>query len=111
MMTVAKAVQSDAVRDQRIERLVPLLTPQELFDELPLDDARTEALLAGRVGAHAILDGNDDRMLVVVGPCSVHDPDACREYAQRLSGEAQRLEADLLIAMRVYFEKPRTTIG
>jgi len=111
MMTVARAVQSDAVRDQRIERLVPLLTPQELFDELPLDDARTEVLLAGRAGAHAILDGVDDRLMVVVGPCSVHDPEACREYAARLSGEAHRLSADLLIAMRMYFEKPRTTIG
>ena len=93
MMTVARAVRSDAVRDQRIERLVPLLTPQELFDELPLDDARTEVLLAGRAGAHAILDGDDDRLLVVVGPCSVHDPDACRDYAARLSAEAQRLSA------------------
>jgi 3-deoxy-7-phosphoheptulonate synthase len=111
MMTVARAVRSDAVRDQRIERLVPLLTPQELFDELPLDDPRTDVLLGGRAGAHAILDGDDDRLLVVVGPCSVHDPEACREYAARLSGEAQRLSADLLIAMRVYFEKPRTTIG
>ena len=111
MMTVARAVRSDAVRDQRIERLVPLLTPQELFDELPLDDARTDVLLAGRAGAHAILDGKDDRLLVIVGPCSVHDPAACLDYAGRLSAEAQRLSADLLIAMRVYFEKPRTTIG
>ena len=111
MMNVARAVRPDAVRDQRIERLVPLLTPQELFDELPLDDPHTDVLLAGRAGAHAILDGEDDRLLVVVGPCSVHDPVACREYAGRLGAEAQRLSADLLIAMRVYFEKPRTTIG
>ena len=55
MMTVARAVRADAVRDQRIERLVPLITPQELFDELPLDDERVEVLLAGRAAAHACL--------------------------------------------------------
>ena len=102
---------SDSVRDQRIERLVPLLSPQELFDELPLDGERTAVLLAGREAAHAILDGLDDRLLVVVGPCSVHDVEATRDYAERLAAEAQRLRGDLCLAMRVYFEKPRTTIG
>jgi 3-deoxy-7-phosphoheptulonate synthase len=111
MMTVIRATQGDAVRDQRIERLVPLLTPQELFDELPLDDDRVDVLLRGRSAAHAVLDGDDDRLLVVVGPCSVHDGDAAREYAERLSAEVKRLGEDLLIVMRVYFEKPRTTIG
>ena len=110
-MTVIRANQGDAVRDQRIERLVPLITPQELFDELPLDDDRVEVLLHGRAAAHAVLDGADDRLMVVVGPCSVHDVDAAREYAERLSAEAKRLAEDLLIVMRVYFEKPRTTIG
>src|ERR1700734_1737977 len=111
MMTVIRANQDDAVRDQRIERLVPLLTPQELFDELPLDGERVEVLLRGRAAAHAVLDGDDDRLMVVVGPCSVHDVDAAREYAERLAGESKRLADDLLIVMRVYFEKPRTTIG
>jgi 3-deoxy-7-phosphoheptulonate synthase len=111
MMTVIRANQDDAVRDQRIERLVPLLTPQELFDELPLDGERVEVLLRGRSAAHAVLDGDDDRLMVVVGPCSVHDVDAAREYAERLAGESKRLADDLLIVMRVYFEKPRTTIG
>jgi 3-deoxy-7-phosphoheptulonate synthase len=110
-MTLTRPVQSDAVRDQRIERLVPLVTPQALFDELPLDEAQTEVLLGGRAATHAILDGADDRLLVVVGPCSVHDVDATREYAERLSAEAKRHAADLCVAMRVYFEKPRTTIG
>jgi 3-deoxy-7-phosphoheptulonate synthase len=110
-MTVIRANQGDAVRDQRIERLVPLITPQELFDELPLDDERVEVLLRGRAAAHAVLDGDDDRLMVVVGPCSVHDVEAAREYAERLSAEAKRLSEDLLIVMRVYFEKPRTTIG
>ena len=111
MMTVIRATQGDAVRDQRIERLVPLITPQELFDELPLDDDRVDVLLRGRSSAHAVLDGDDDRLLVVVGPCSVHDVEAGREYAKRLSSEAKRLSEDLLIVMRVYFEKPRTTVG
>ena len=110
-MSTTPEIRTDAVRDQRIERLVPLTAPQELFDELPLDDVRTETVLAGRAAAHAVLDGKDDRLLVVVGPCSVHDPDACLEYAHRLSSTARALESDLLIAMRVYFEKPRTTIG
>jgi 3-deoxy-7-phosphoheptulonate synthase len=111
MMTVIRASQGDAVRDQRIERLVPLASPQELFDELPLDVERVDVLLRGRAGAHAVLDGDDDRLMVVVGPCSVHDVDAAREYAERLSAESKRLADDLLIVMRVYFEKPRTTIG
>ncbi|HEX3801621.1 MAG TPA: 3-deoxy-7-phosphoheptulonate synthase [Solirubrobacteraceae bacterium] len=110
-MTVIRATQGDAVRDQRIERLVPLITPQELFDELPLDDERVEVLVNGRTAAHAVLDGDDDRLLVVVGPCSVHDVEAAREYAARLGAESKRLADDLLIVMRVYFEKPRTTIG
>jgi 3-deoxy-7-phosphoheptulonate synthase len=110
-MSVTRPIQSDAVRDQRIERLVPLVTPQELFDELPLDETRTETLLRGRAAAHAVLDAEDDRLLVIVGPCSVHDVDACREYAERLGAQAARLQRDLLVAMRVYFEKPRTTIG
>jgi 3-deoxy-7-phosphoheptulonate synthase len=110
-MTVIRATQGDAVRDQRIERLVPLITPQELFDELPLDDERVEVLVNGRNAAQAVLDGEDDRLLVIVGPCSVHDVDAAREYAERLGAESKRLADDLLIVMRVYFEKPRTTIG
>jgi 3-deoxy-7-phosphoheptulonate synthase len=68
-------------------------------------------VLQGRAEIHAILDGVDDRMLVVVGPCSVHDVDATREYAQKLAEQAGRLKEDLLVAMRVYFEKPRTTTG
>ncbi|MCL2419299.1 MAG: 3-deoxy-7-phosphoheptulonate synthase [Conexibacteraceae bacterium] len=110
-MTASRTTRGDAVRDQRIERLVPLITPQELFDELGLDDERVGVLLDGRAAAQAVLDGEDDRLMVVVGPCSVHDVVAAREYAERLSAESRRLAEDLLIVMRVYFEKPRTTIG
>ncbi len=102
---------ADAVRDQRIERVEPLVSPHRLLDELPLSDDHVRVVLTGREQVHAVLDGDDDRLLVVVGPCSVHDLDATLEYARRLSAVADELRQDLLIAMRVYFEKPRTTTG
>ncbi len=102
---------ADDVRDRRIERLVPLLAPETLLDEQPLSAAQAEVVVTGRRELHAILDGEDQRLLAVVGPCSVHDPDATLEYAGRLAQLAARLSGELLIAMRVYFEKPRTTIG
>ncbi|HEY1592179.1 MAG TPA: 3-deoxy-7-phosphoheptulonate synthase [Solirubrobacteraceae bacterium] len=102
---------ADALRDQRIERVEPLVSPQRLLDDLPLSDDNVRVVLTGREQVHAVLDGDDDRLLVVVGPCSVHDLDATLEYARRLSAVAEELKQDLLIAMRVYFEKPRTTTG
>ena len=102
---------SDEVRDQRIERLVPLAAPRDLIEDLPLSDEHVHVLLRGRAEVQAILEGGDDRLLVVVGPCSVHDVEATRDYAERLSREMRRLSDDLCVAMRVYFEKPRTTIG
>jgi len=110
-VTFTPTWRSDRVRDQRIERLVPLVAPRTLIEELPLTEEHVDVLLRGRGDVHAILDGNDDRLLIVVGPCSVHDVDATREYAERLSAEAHRWADDLCVAMRVYFEKPRTTIG
>jgi 3-deoxy-7-phosphoheptulonate synthase len=102
---------ADSVRDQRIERVESLLSPDRLLGELPLTDEQVEVVLAGRSQTHAILDGDDDRLLVVVGPCSVHDADATLEYAARLGERAAALKQDILVAMRVYFEKPRTTTG
>ncbi len=102
---------SDRVRDQRIDHVVPLVAPSQVIEELPLDSAQEDAVLARRAAVSAVLDRTDDRLLVVVGPCSVHDPAAAIEYAQRLSARAAELDGELLIAMRVYFEKPRTTIG
>jgi 3-deoxy-7-phosphoheptulonate synthase len=102
---------SRQVRDQRIERVDPLLTPQKLFHELALDELRTETVLRGRSEIHAILSGEDDRLLVVVGPCSVHDVEATHDYARRLAEFAAERADELVVAMRVYFEKPRTTIG
>jgi 3-deoxy-7-phosphoheptulonate synthase len=110
-VTVTPTWRSDQVRDQRIERLVPLVAPRTLLEELPLTEEHAEVLLRGRADVHAILDRHDDRLLVVVGPCSVHDVDATREYAERLSAQARRWSGELCVAMRVYFEKPRTTIG
>ncbi len=102
---------ADAIRDQRIERVEPLVSPNRLLDELPLSDEYARVVLEGREQVHAVLDGEDDRLLVVVGPCSVHDLDATLDYARRLSSVAEDHKHDLLIAMRVYFEKPRTTTG
>jgi 3-deoxy-7-phosphoheptulonate synthase len=105
------STRSGRIRDQRILRHVPLSAPSQLMEEIPLSDVHAEVLLRGRADVQGVLRGEDDRLLVVVGPCSVHDVDATREYAQRLSEEAAEYDEDLCIAMRVYFEKPRTTIG
>ena len=102
---------ADSVRDQRIERVESLVAPHRLLAELPLSDEQVEVVLAGRSQVHAILDGDDDRLLVVVGPCSVHDVEATLEYAARLSAKAAGWKDEMLVAMRVYFEKPRTTTG
>jgi 3-deoxy-7-phosphoheptulonate synthase len=102
---------SDPVRDRRIERAVELVAPEVLFDELPLGGDRTAAVVRGREQVSAVLDREDDRLLVVAGPCSVHDPEAALDYAQRLASVAAELSEHLTIAMRVYFEKPRTTVG
>jgi 3-deoxy-7-phosphoheptulonate synthase len=99
------------VRDQRIEQVVPLVTPALLHHELPLDDELGARVLAGRAAVARVLDRRDDRLLVVVGPCSVHDPAAALEYADRLAALSTRVADDLLIVMRVYFEKPRSTVG
>ena len=102
---------SERVRDRRIERSVELIAPEQILTELPLSPEQEDAVLAAREDVAAILDRDDDRLLVVVGPCSVHDVGAALEYAQRLSARAAELSGELRIAMRVYFEKPRTTIG
>jgi 3-deoxy-7-phosphoheptulonate synthase len=102
---------ADRVRDQRIERVVELVSPAEILADLPLGTEREDAVLAHRAEVKSILDREDDRLLVVVGPCSVHDPEAATDYARRLSARAAELREDLCVAMRVYFEKPRTTTG
>lgn len=110
-MPVTSSSTHQLIRDQRIQRVVPLLTPALMLHELPLGAERAEVVLRGRAEIAAVLDREDDRLLVVVGPCSVHDPVAGLDYARRLAALAQELRHDLVVAMRVYFEKPRTTTG
>ncbi len=102
---------ADYVRDRRIDRVVPLLAPDALLEELPLSPEQARVVIRGRRDVQAVLERADQRLLAVVGPCSVHDPDATLEYASRLGRLASELSSELLIAMRVYFEKPRTTTG
>jgi 3-deoxy-7-phosphoheptulonate synthase len=97
--------------DLRIAELKPLIPPAILVEELPLDEAGERVITEGRNRINRVLDGNDDRLVVVVGPCSIHDTAAGREYAQRLAELSASLKDDLVIVMRVYFEKPRTTVG
>jgi 3-deoxy-7-phosphoheptulonate synthase len=89
----------------------PLLSPAALLDELPLEDGLAKSVEQARADVCSVLDMADDRLLVVVGPCSVHDPVAALDYASRLRALARPLSDDLLIVMRVYFEKPRTVTG
>jgi 3-deoxy-7-phosphoheptulonate synthase len=99
------------VRDQRIDAIVPLMSPALLHHELPLTADLQDTVVDSRHRVQDVLTGRDRRLLVVVGPCSVHDPVAAGEYAALLREQATRLADDLLIVMRVYFEKPRSTVG
>jgi len=97
--------------DWRIENVSPLISPAVLGYYLPLSDPAADTVEKAREGAEKIMKGQDDRLLVVVGPCSIHDTSAAIEYAERLKPLIDRYEDDLLVMMRVYFEKPRTTVG
>ena len=100
--------QTDDLRIVGVHELTP---PVELHREYPMTENTTETVYAARQATHRILHGEDDRLLVVVGPCSIHDVDAALEYAARLKHLREKLKPQLHIVMRVYFEKPRTTIG
>jgi len=97
--------------DLRIKTIKELRPPQELHAELPITDEAAATVYKTRESIHHILHGQDDRLLVVAGPCSVHDPAAALEYATRLKPLHDELKGELCIVMRVYFEKPRTTVG
>ncbi|MDD9828292.1 MAG: 3-deoxy-7-phosphoheptulonate synthase, partial [Deltaproteobacteria bacterium] len=97
--------------DLRIEGLRPLLPPAILMEELPLCERSSEVVARGRAEIARVLHGEDDRLLVVAGPCSIHDPQAALDYAERLGKAAREHSGDLLLVMRTYFEKPRTTVG
>ena len=97
--------------DLRIREIKELAPPSHLLREFPISDRAAATTYGARQAIHRVLHGMDDRLVVIVGPCSIHNPEAAREYAARLRGERERLGADLEIVMRVYFEKPRTTVG
>ena len=106
----ANAVVPETV-DVNIRQLDPIPAPRYFIKELPLTEQMGKQVLEQRAQIRDILHGRDDRMLAIVGPCSIHDPKAAHEYATRLAELADELKRDLLIVMRVYFQKPRTTIG
>jgi len=97
--------------DLRIRELKELSTPEQVMREIPRTLTATRVVMAARNAIHAILNGNDERLLVVVGPCSIHDPAAAIDYAEKLATLRETLADRLEIVMRVYFEKPRTTVG
>src|SRR5918995_539982 len=98
--------------DERIDNIIPLPPPEHLIRFFPIQGSAAEGLIAEtRARVRQILHGRADRLLVVMGPCSIHDPAAAIEYAKKLSSERQRLGDELEVLMRVYFEKPRTTVG
>ena len=99
------------IDDTRIRAVRPLLTPALLQESLPVSDTLIDRVEQQRRAISDVLHGRDDRLIVVVGPCSIHDHDQAMEYARRLQPLAQELADDLLVVMRVYFEKPRTTVG
>ena len=99
------------IDDTRIRAVRPLLTPALLQESLPVSDTLIDRVEQQRRAISDVLHGRDDRLIVVVGPCSIHDHDQTMEYARRLQPLAQELADDLLVVMRVYFEKPRTTVG
>ncbi len=99
------------IDDLRIIKTQEVVTPTQVHSELPISDRAVQTVMDARAETHKILSGEDDRLLVVVGPCSIHDPDAALEYAEKLKTLKTELKDDLLIIMRVYFEKPRTTVG
>lgn len=97
--------------DLRITAMNEVISPEQLHKDCAISESASKLIFDTRTAIHNILNGKDDRLLVIIGPCSIHDPDAAREYATRLKEIRHELAGDLLIVMRVYFEKPRTTVG
>ena len=99
------------IDDTRIGAVRPLITPALLEEKLPVCDAVQALVEISRSAISKVLHGQDDRLIVVVGPCSIHDHAQAMDYARQLKEQADALKDDLLVIMRVYFEKPRTTVG
>ncbi|RIK88481.1 MAG: 3-deoxy-7-phosphoheptulonate synthase [Burkholderiales bacterium] len=112
MMHPDESDRTSITDDERLLQVVVLPPPEDLIRFFPIQGTRVERLVADCRGAvRRIVHGDDDRLLVVIGPCSIHDPRAALDYAQRLAAERRRFRDTLEIVMRVYFEKPRTTVG
>ena len=94
-----------------IVEVMPITSPKKLKDLMPVSDSVIETVLNARNAIKSILEGEDSRLLMIVGPCSIHDPKAAIEYAERLKKLADEVSETVLVVMRVYFEKPRTTVG
>ncbi len=107
----SKPITQSDIDDVNVQSIQPLVTPAELKKELPLTDQAYQTVLKGREVIRNILDGKDKRLFVVIGPCSIHDTVAAHEYADRLKVLSEKVKDTLYIVMRVYFEKPRTTVG
>jgi 3-deoxy-7-phosphoheptulonate synthase len=99
------------IQDINVAATEPLIAPHALKDELPLDDALERFIYDSRETVRRVLKGEDRRLLFIVGPCSIHDPEAALEYARRLAAIAPRVADRMFVLMRVYFDKPRTTVG
>ncbi|MBO6701987.1 MAG: 3-deoxy-7-phosphoheptulonate synthase [Pseudomonadales bacterium] len=97
--------------DLRIQETQELISPEGLIDDLPVSETVSDTVSIARRTIHSILTGEDDRLLAVVGPCSIHDPTSAIEYGERLKKLSDEVSDDVFIVMRVYFEKPRTTVG
>lgn len=97
--------------DLRITAIKELASPQQISGDLPITEKAAKTVYQSRQAIYKILQNKDDRLLVIIGPCSIHDPEAALEYATKLKVLADELKEDLLVIMRVYFEKPRTTVG
>lgn len=99
------------VDDLSVESIVPLLTPKQLKQEMPISEAAVTSVQKGRQAVRDILDRKDHRLFLVIGPCSIHDVEAAKDYAHKLKELSDKVDDTLLLVMRVYFEKPRTTVG
>ena len=107
----SNSITQNDIDDVNLQSIHPLVTPAELKTELPLTESAYQTVLHGRETIRNILDGKDKRIFVVIGPCSIHDPVAAHEYADRLKVLSDKIKDSIYVVMRVYFEKPRPTVG
>ena len=104
-------MQQSATRDVHIDSTTPLITPIDLVNKLPITPNVESTVLSGREQVRKVLNGDDKRLMMIVGPCSIHDEEVALDYARRLKEISDKVSDRLLVLMRVYFEKPRTSLG